>query len=166
MILNTALRLMLVSLLMGSAFVSQTHASELPPLTKGETLYIPVYSQVLHGNLEWSKKASEKPLSVMLSIRNTDPHRSMNIRSIRYFDTVGQLVREYPLQPAVLAPFASTTVFLEHKDLEGGTGAKFVVEWDSSEPINAPIVETLHTYFFGNAAMVFVSQAQALHPQP
>lgn len=166
MTLKAPLRLLRLCILAGMAIASPVWASDEPALTKGETLYVPIYSQVMHGNIEWSKKASEKPLSAMLSIRNTDPRRSLTVRAVRYYDTDGQLVRQYLTQPLALGPYASTNVFLEHKDLEGGTGANFIVEWDATEPLNAPIVEALHTYFFGNASMVFVSHAQALHLQP
>jgi hypothetical protein len=164
--LTSSIRILFVSLFAYALLEVPVHAADVPTLVRGGTLYVPVYSQVLHGNIEWSKKPSEKPLSVMLSIRNTDPRRSMTIRAIRYYDTDGRLVREYSSQSKTLGPFASTTVFVEHKDVEGGTGANFVVEWDAPEPLNAPIIETVHTYFFGNSSMVFVSPSQILNVQP
>ena len=99
----------------------------------------------------------------MLSIRNTDPKQSIRVKSIKYYDTEGRFVRDYPAGAKKLGAFAGIDVFIEHKDIEGGTGANFVVEWDADEPVNAPIVETVHTFFQGPSAMVFVSPAQALH---
>ena len=166
LILKTAVRILFVFFCACALLDMPVKASDAPALIKGATLYVPVYSQVLHGNIEWNKKPNEKPLSVMLSIRNTDPRRSMTIRAVRYYDTDGHLVREYAIQSKTLGPLMSTNVFLEHKDVDGGTGANFIVEWDAPEPLNTPIVETLHTYFFGNSSMVFVSPSQILNVQP
>ena len=142
--------------------LSTSFAASLPPRSQGETLYIPVYSQVLHGNVNWTKKAEEKPLSAMLSIRNTDPKLSIKVLSIKYFDTDGHFVRDYPAGVKELGPLATVDVFIEHKDIEGGTGANFIVEWRAEQAVNAPIVEAVHTFFQGPSAMVFVSPAQAL----
>lgn len=72
-------------------------------------------------------------------------------------------MRDYPAGVKELAPFATVDVFIEHKDIEGGTGANFIVEWRAEHAVNAPIVEAVHTFFQGPSAMVFVSPAQALH---
>lgn len=160
------LKSMIKAAIFGACFlilVTPLAAAELPPLSKGETLYVPVYSQVLHGNVNWTKKPEEKPLSVMLSIRNTDPKQSINVSSIKYYDTDGHFVRDYPAGVKTLGAYASLDVFIEHKDIEGGTGANFIVEWNSDQPVNVPIVEAVHTIFQGASAMVFVSPAQALH---
>ena len=141
-------------------------AADKPARIQGETLYVPVYSQVLHGNVNWTKKPEEKPLSAMLSIRNTDPALTIRVVSIKYYDTDGHFVRDYPQGVKALPPLAALDDFVEHKDLEGGTGANFIVEWRSEQPVNAPIVEAAHTFFQGPSAMVFVSPAQALHVEP
>jgi len=121
-----------------------------------------VYSEVLAGNADSRGKPERWPLSATLSIRNTDPANSLTVRSIGYYDTGGRLVREYPAGRE-LAPLGTMEVFVEHKDQSGGSGANFLVVWDATRPINAPIIETVHTYFFGTRAVVFTSPSQALH---
>jgi hypothetical protein len=136
-------------------------AGELPPMTQGQTVYVPVYSEVLHGD-----KSGGKPdrwlLSATLAIRNTDLKNSLMVLSLRYYDTDGKLLREYPAGKK-LGPLATMEVFIEHKDKSGGSGANFLVEWDAGKPINPPIIEAVHTYFFGTRSVVFTSPGQPLH---
>ncbi|MBV8411196.1 MAG: DUF3124 domain-containing protein [Alphaproteobacteria bacterium] len=134
----------------------------MPPATQGQTVYVPVYSEVLYGNADSSGKAERWQLSATLSIRNTDPANALTVRSIRYYDTDGKLIREYAAGNKI-GPFGTLEVFVEHKDKSGGSGANFLLVWDADKPINAPIIETVHTYFFGTRSVVFTSSGQALH---
>jgi hypothetical protein len=136
-------------------------AGELPPMTQGQTVYVPVYSEVLHGDKSRGKPESWL-LSATLTIRNTDLRDSLMVLSLRYYDTDGKLLREYPAGKK-LGPLATMEVFIEVKDKSGGSGANFLVEWDAGKPINPPIIETVHTYFFGTRSVVFTSPGQPLH---
>jgi hypothetical protein len=137
-------------------------AGELPPLTAGQTVYVPVYSEVLYGNADSSGKPERWQLSATLSIRNTDPAAPLTVRAIRYYDTDGKLIREYAAGNKI-GPFATLEVFVEHKDRAGGSGANFLVVWDADKPINAPMIETIHTYFFGTRSVIFTSSGQPLN---
>jgi hypothetical protein len=135
-----------------------------PETTQGQTVYVPVYSDVLYGNTDRVGKPSKWFLSATLSIRNTDPANALRIRSIRYYDTDGKLIREYPTGGEV-GPLGTREIFVEHADKSGGSGANFIVVWDADKPINAPIIETVHAYFFDTRGLVFVSPGQALHAE-
>ena len=54
-----------------------TIAQEMRPLTKGQTLYLPIYSHMLYGNIGKSGKASNAMLSALVSIRNTEGKRPL-----------------------------------------------------------------------------------------
>ena len=138
-------------------------AGELPPMTQGQTVYVPVYSEVLYGNVARRTGKPESWLfSATLAIRNTDMRNSLMVLSLRYYDTGGKLIREYPAGKK-LGPLATMEVFIENKDKSGGSGANFIVEWDAGKPINPPIIETVHTHFFGTRSVVFTSPGQPLH---
>ena len=128
------------------------------PLSKGQTVYVPVYSHVQHGNLDSKGRPEVLLLSSMLSIRNVDPDHGITVRSVRYYDTAGKLLREYLQTPLVLAPLGSSDVFVEHKDSLGGTGANFLVDWTADAPVSAPLLETVNGYFFGAQSGVFTSR--------
>lgn len=145
------------------AFISTTSAAgELPALTQGQTVYVPIYSEILYGNANGNGKPDRWPLSAMLSIRNTDPKNALELRSVRYYATDGTLLREYPAGTKV-GPFATIEFFVEHRDKSGGSGANFLVEWNAEKPINAPIVEAVHAYMFSTRGLAFTSPGQPLH---
>ena len=118
--------------------------------------------EVLHGNVDRGGKSESWLLSATLAIRNTDMRNSLTVLSLRYYDTEGKLLREYPAGKK-LGPLATMEVFIEYKDKSGGSGANFIVEWDAGKPINPPIIETVHTHFFGTRSVVFSSPGQPLH---
>lgn len=136
------------------------------PLSKGQTLYVPVYSHISHGNLDGRGKPSELLLSSMLSLRNTDLTQPITITSARYYDTDGKLLREYLPKPLVLGPMGSSELFVEHKDKSGGSGANFVVEWKAERAVNPPVIESVNAYFFGTQSVAFTSPGRPISPNP
>ena len=148
-------------------FVPQpAKAEQALPLSSGQTLYVPVYSHISHGNLDGRGKPAELLLSSMLSLRNTDLAHPITVTSARYYDTDGKLLREYLSRPLVLAPMGSSELFVEHKDKSGGSGANFVVEWISDKPVNPPIIETVNAYFFGTQSVAFTSPGRPIRTKP
>ncbi|WP_249208629.1 DUF3124 domain-containing protein [Magnetospirillum sulfuroxidans] len=150
-----------VALVLSLACAEMAGAEELRQ-SKGQLVYVPVYSHIWHGNLDSKQKPQTLLLSSMLSIRNTDPQAGLTVRSVRYYDTSGKMVREFMPDPSSLGPMASTDVFVEHKDDAGGTGANFLVEWSAERPISEPIIETVNAYFFGPHSLAFTSPGRAI----
>jgi hypothetical protein len=132
-------------------------AQEARPLVKAQTLYLPIYSHMLYGNLGKSGKASYVLLSALVSIRNTDPKRALRVNSARYYDTQGKLLGERVTAPAVLPPLGTMELFVELNDASGGSGANFVVKWEADAPINPPLVEALHANMDGGKAVIFTT---------
>ncbi|MCR6628953.1 MAG: DUF3124 domain-containing protein [Magnetospirillum sp.] len=144
------------------AMAAPAMAAETPATSRGQSVYVPVYSHIWHGNLDSKGQPQTLQLSSMLSIRNTDPYDGLTVRSVRYYDTAGRLIREYLPQPARLGPMASTDVFIEHKDDSGGAGANFVVQWSAERPISQPIIEVVNAYFFGPHSLAFTSPGKVI----
>ena len=141
-------------------------AQEAPPLSRGQKVYVPVYSHIPHGNLDSRGQPQILLLSSLLSIRNTDPGHGMVVTSARYYDTNGKVLREFVTAPITLAAMASTEFFVEHKDTTGGSGANFVVEWTAETPVNPPVIETVNAYFFGTQSVAFTSPGRTIRPNP
>ena len=78
-------------------------AQEARPLVKGQTLYLPIYSHMLYGNLGKSGKASYVLLSALVSIRNTDARRPIRVLAAKYFDTNGKLLGERVPTPMLVS---------------------------------------------------------------
>lgn len=137
-------------------------AQEARPLAKGQTLYLPIYSHMLYGNLGKSGKASNVLLSTLVSIRNTDIKRPIRILSAKYFDTNGKLLSERVPAPALVPPLGTLELFVELNDASGGSGANFIIKWDAEQLVNPPLVESLHVNMDGGKAVIFMTQSVPL----
>jgi hypothetical protein len=136
-----------------------THAQEIRTLSTGQAIYLPIYSHMLYGNLGKSGRASQVLLSALVSIRNTDVRRPLRILSARYYDTHGKLLGERVPTPTTLPPLGTLELFVELNDASGGSGANFIIKWDSDAPINPPLVEALHANMDGGKAVIFMTQS-------
>ncbi len=137
-------------------------AQEARPLSKGQTLYLPIYSHMLYGNLGKSGKASFVLMSALVSVRNTDPRRPIRVSTARYFDTNGKLLGERVPTPMLLPPLGTLELFVELNDASGGSGANFIIKWDAEQPVNPPLVESLHANMDGGKAVIFMTQSVPL----
>lgn len=134
-------------------------AQEVRPPIKGQTLYLPIYSHMLYGNLGKSGKASYVLLSALVSVRNTDAKRPLRVLSAKYFDTNGKLLGERVPTPMLIPPLGTLELFVELNDASGGSGANFIIKWDAEQPVNPPLVESLHANMDGGKAVIFMTQS-------
>ena len=137
-------------------------AQEARPLVKAQTLYLPIYSHMLYGNLGRSGNASSVLLSALVSIRNTDSKRPLRILSARYFDTHGKQLSERVPAMVTLPPLGTLELFVELNDASGGSGANFIIKWEADQPINPPLVESLHANMDSGKAVIFMTQSVPL----
>lgn len=145
------------------AFSSLAPAQEARPLSRGQTLYLPIYSHMFYGNIGKSGKPSHALLSALVSIRNTDTKTALRVRSARYYDTYGKLLGERIASTASIPPLGTLELFVELNDASGGSGANFIIKWDAEQLINPPLVESLHANLDGGKAIVFTTQATPLN---
>jgi len=126
-------------------------------LSKGQTVYVPVYSNVFSG-------PRKRPLllATTLSIRNTDLTAAFTVTAIDYYDTGGKLIRRQLERPATVAPLATHYVHLEEKDTVGGFGAKFIVRWKADKEVNTPVIECVMIGATGGQGISFVSPGQEI----
>ncbi|NTW99849.1 MAG: DUF3124 domain-containing protein [Geobacteraceae bacterium] len=126
-------------------------------LSKGQTVYVPVYSNVFAG-----PRKLPLQLAATLSIRNTDRSASFSVTAIDYYDTTGKLVRRNLERPVVVGPLATSYVHIEEKDTIGGFGANFIVRWQATTVINAPVIECVMIGATGGQGISFVSPGQEI----
>ena len=107
-------------------------------LSKGQRIYTPAYSHIYSGN-------KERPflLTVTLSIRNIDPVHQIKITLVNYNESKGILVKQFIDKPVSLEPLESLRFVIPERDKRGGSGANFIVEWQSVRPVNRPIIEAI-----------------------
>lgn len=134
-------------------------------LSSGQTLYLPIYSHLYHGDLDRSGKPGETLTSAHISIRNTDAGASLRVASARYYDTAGKLLKEYVPAPRTIPPLGTLELFVPHTDVSGGSGANFLITWSADGPINPPLVEALHADIRASRSVVFITTARVLQPR-
>lgn len=146
-----------------TALFAASPAMAAEAVSSGQTLYLPVYSHIWHGDRKGSDKSPSKSLvSVLVSIRNTSLKTPVRVFSARYYSTEGKLLKEYLGKPLSIGAMGTHELFVERRDSEGGSGANFIIQWDSATPTNAPVVEALHADIrSGNHALTFMTTA---HP--
>ena len=126
-------------------------------VSKGQTLYVPIYSHVYSGD-------KEQPflLAAILSIRNTDPDKPITINSVIYYDTDGKQVNAYLSQPRELPALASTRFVVPESDTSGGSGAKFIVQWQADIQVTPPVVEAVMIGTKMGQGISFVTQGRVI----
>ncbi|OIP44495.1 MAG: hypothetical protein COX17_01460 [Deltaproteobacteria bacterium CG23_combo_of_CG06-09_8_20_14_all_60_8] len=129
-------------------------ATRATDLSQGQTIYVPAYSHIYVGN-------REQPflLTITLSIRNTDARYPVTITTADYYDTKGKRIRKYLEKPVSLGPWESIRYVVPQKDKSGGSGANFVVEWNSEKAVNPLLVETI---MVGPEGISLISRGQAI----
>lgn len=133
-----------------------------PGRSLGQNLYLPIYSHIWHGDMT-AKGARDKTLiSVTVSIRNTDPVKSIRIFSAQYYDTDGKKHKEYVTTPKTIGPMGTHELFIPRSDDTGGSGANFVISWKSETPASLPIVEGIHANLPVGRSIVFMSSARVM----
>ena len=106
-------------------------------ITNAQTVYVPIYSHV------YSSGGSPQLLEVTLSIRNSDPDKSITLISANYYDSHGKKLQNYLKGQLVLGPLQSTEILIEKQDARGGAGANFIIEWRSDKPVYEPVIEAI-----------------------
>ncbi len=144
-----------VVLLIG--LVTTVRAGSEIALSAGQTVYVPIYSHIYSG-----LRGNPFSLAATLSIRNTDPKHSINLVSVKFYDSDGKLVKEYLDKPAELKAMASTRFILTEGDSSGGSGANFLVNWQSRTKVNPPLIEGVMIGTRSGQGISFVSRGQVI----
>ncbi len=126
-------------------------------LSSGQTVYVSIYSHIYSG-----LKARPFDLAAILSIRNTNPNNSITLRSVKYYDSDGKLLKEYLSIPLQLNALVSTRYIITEGDKTGGSGANFIVVWKSDRKVNPPIIEAVMIGTHSGQGISFVSRGQVI----
>lgn len=136
-----------------------SQADACPSLSDGQAVYVPVYSHIYTGS-------REKPfsLTVTLSIRNIDPKHPVEITVVDYYETQGRFLKNFLDRPIVLKPLESIRYIIPENDKTGGSGANFIVEWQSGQPVNPPLVESIMIGTQTQQGISFTSRGRVILP--
>ncbi|MBL8399352.1 MAG: DUF3124 domain-containing protein [Candidatus Accumulibacter sp.] len=141
---------------------SAAFAEGIEPPTRGQTVYVPIYSEIRHGNVSPSGKVDSILLSVLVSVRNTDPKTSIRVVSAPYYNTDGALIRNSIQTPRIVPPFGTLEIFVEMRENAGGSGANYAIKWDAQTAVSPPTIEALHSRFQAGYSVTFISRGRAI----
>ena len=139
----------------------QPKAAEIPPkyVVAGQMVYVPVYSHI------YAKGGKPFLLEATLSVRNTDTNEDITIASVHYYDTNGNLIKDYLEKPMLLKTLATAEFLVAQKEIAGGSGANFIVEWVSDTKVNQPVIEAVMIGIEGQTSISFVRSGIAIEKQ-
>ena len=138
-------------------FTLPLQAAENIKRSSGQTVYVSIYSHIYSG-----VKARPFDLAAILSIRNVDTKHSLTLTAVTYYDTDGNLLKEYLTEPVRLKALASTRYIISEGDKAGGSGANFLVRWQSENKMNPPIIESVMIGTRSGQGISFVSRGQVI----
>lgn len=132
------------------------------PISIGEivysdTLYVPIYSDIY---VDASNQNSL--LAATLSIRNTSYQDSLFVSKIDYFDTDGNLVKNFLVNPISLHPMATVNYVIERENEIGGSGANFIVVLSAKQPDIRPLVQAVMIGQSGNKGFSFSTDGYSI----
>ncbi|MFC1524693.1 DUF3124 domain-containing protein [Thermodesulfobacteriota bacterium] len=147
----------MLTLMITGIFPGHGSATSTVNLFKGQSVYVPIYSHIYHGD-------RERPidLAATLSIRNTDPKQEITLISADYFDSNGKLLKNYVKNPLQLKSLASIRYVIKSSDKIGGSGAKFIVRWKAGELVNPPVIEAIMISTASQLGISFISRGQVI----
>ncbi len=121
--------------------------------TVAETVYVPAYSSIFHGDRE-----REFDLAVTLSVRNTDMKKPITVYRIDYYNGAGKPVHTYLAGDRTVGPLAAAQFVVRESDERGGSGACFIVKWRGAAGVNRPLVESVMIGTGGQQGVSFTSR--------
>jgi hypothetical protein len=128
-----------------------------------QTVYVPIYS---HIYAEDRYRDTPFLLTATLSIRNTDPNRPFTLKRVSYYDSSGALLKEYLDKPTTIEPLGSTRFIVQESESKGGSGAKFLVEWEAGSAVVEPIIESVMIGTKMQQGISFISTGRVIKGTP
>lgn len=138
-------------------------ANELLTRWLGQTVYVPIYSHIYADD-----RYKDIPflLTATLSIRNTDPEKAFTLKSVRYYDSKGTLLQQYLDTPTTVEPLGSIRFIVPESESKGGSGAKFLVEWEAKTAVIEPIIESVMIGTKMQQGISFISTGRVIKGKP
>ncbi len=122
-----------------------------------DTVYVPIYSDIYTTTIHHRFN-----LTATLSIRNTSLEHAMYIDNIDYYDSHGELVREYVDSMLILRPMSSIEFVIEEDDTAGGTGANFIVDWCAEHTQVYPVLQGVMISTHGQQGISFITDGVSI----
>lgn len=122
-----------------------------------DIIYVPIYSDIYID-----EQNPKNLLAATLSIRNTSYDDSLFISKIQYFNTHGDLVRNFIEKPISLPPMATVNHVIEKEDDTGGSGANFIVALNAKSSNVKPLIQAIMIGQYSNKGFAFSTDGYSI----
>ncbi|MEN9443634.1 MAG: hypothetical protein RIS47_524 [Bacteroidota bacterium] len=121
-------------------------------LRSGAT-YLSVYSQIYSRT-----EHSTHNLTSTVSLRNINTADTIYIDRAEYYNTHGQVIRNYFNTTIFIAPLETVEIVIDESDTTGGSGANFLIHWRIPPHGHTPLVEGIMISTSGQKGLSFTTQ--------
>lgn len=146
-----------IPMLTSRTVLAQPERNSSSVTSPGELVFVPIYSSIFYEN---HKQTLE--LAATLSVHNVNPDGTITLTRADYYDTEGRLLKKYLQKPIVLNPLQTKNFIVERSDTKGGTGANFLVEWQSTQDVASPIMEAVMINASSNLGIAFTTNGKVV----
>lgn len=137
---------------------SKKYTDGLSDTLESGTSYLSVYSSIYSLSEDQTHN-----LTATVSIRNTSDTDSLFLTKAAYYNTKGELLRNYVESPVFLLPLETIEIIIASKDDTGGTGANFIFDWKKKSATSAPIFEGIMISTSGSQGISFTTTGKRLN---
>ncbi|MEO6301859.1 MAG: DUF3124 domain-containing protein [Bacteroidia bacterium] len=103
-----------------------------------QSVYVPIYS-----NIYLFDGSKTQQLTATLSIRNISFKDSLYVKSVNYYGSQGEILKQYTKSTILVKPMSSIEFVVEQTETKGGPGANFVVDWAAVRSANSPLIQAV-----------------------
>lgn len=100
--------------------------------------YLSVYSEIYHFSEEYIQG-----LTATISIRNISDSDTIFISKAIYYNTHGELIRDYFNSSIYVLPMETVEIIIDEPNNKGGTGGNFIFDWYIKPSTNKPYFEAV-----------------------
>lgn len=119
-----------------------------------QSAYVPAYSHIYYGD-----KPSKILLTTTLSIRNTDPYKTLKLQKVEYRSDQGKVLKNFVMMPMTIQPLSAVRFVVPETDTKGGSGASFIITWSADAKLNKPVIQAVMIGATANQGISFVCDA-------
>lgn len=116
------------------------------------TSYLSVYSHIYSET-----EHRTHPLTATVSLRNTSQNDTLILTKATYYNTQGELLREYFKNPIFLTPLETVEIVIDQEDKSGGSGANFIFDWKLPSTSPEPLFEAVMISTYGQQGLSFTT---------
>jgi len=81
---------------------------------------------------------------------------------VDYYDSDGKFLKHYLEKALPLNAMATKRYVVPESDKSGGSGAKFIIKWQSGEPVAEPLIESVMISTKTQQGISFTSRGRVL----